>query len=412
MSTLVEVAELERPVGLPDWIDRSLNVKAGRDPLGLQTITLDRIMPVLLPGILVLSRRARYFTFFPFLLQEFERLRLPASNDVLSDFVKHREFELAAAVQLCPRGCGAISAGAVGKDRAKPAIRDLQGAHVNRQGSVQTYLGGYGLYYRSPLIDLGLVIPKGTQYGEGENALPVDVVARADQAQAMGDAYRDAISDTRYYREWMLGTSPIPVDVLLEYSERACLCRLPEFPEEQSLIRCALFEPVVPDSPEPVMAAINQRRRSFAVFLHELDRAPDAAELDGAFRGAVWQEFMETQLVDGPLRQTLAQWSALVAKEYLQEGLSSIFAHFCRLGLSTAGLDGLSPPELDRLLREDLLGTGPTAIGNEILEYESGSPSPVFVDRVATGNGALVAGRPLPVGCRERRCDRGARPHR
>jgi hypothetical protein len=30
----------------------------------------------------VLSRRARYFTFFPFLLQTFRELQLPASNDV------------------------------------------------------------------------------------------------------------------------------------------------------------------------------------------------------------------------------------------------------------------------------------------------------------------------------------------
>ena len=31
------------------------------------TITQDRIMPVLVPGLLALSNRARYFTFHPFL---------------------------------------------------------------------------------------------------------------------------------------------------------------------------------------------------------------------------------------------------------------------------------------------------------------------------------------------------------
>ena len=59
-TSLAPVEEAPRISGKPEWIERSLNVKAGRDPLGLQTITLDRIMPILLPGILVLSRRARY----------------------------------------------------------------------------------------------------------------------------------------------------------------------------------------------------------------------------------------------------------------------------------------------------------------------------------------------------------------
>jgi hypothetical protein len=77
MESLALVEEADRPTGLPEWIARSLNVKPGRDPIGLQTITLDRIMPILLPGILVLSRRARYFTFFPFLLQTFRELQLP-----------------------------------------------------------------------------------------------------------------------------------------------------------------------------------------------------------------------------------------------------------------------------------------------------------------------------------------------
>jgi hypothetical protein len=56
MTTVQLVPEVPRLSGQPEWIERSLHVKAGRDPLGLQTITLDRIMPILLPGILVLSQ--------------------------------------------------------------------------------------------------------------------------------------------------------------------------------------------------------------------------------------------------------------------------------------------------------------------------------------------------------------------
>lgn len=110
-SLAVVESELRRP-GLPEWITPALQTKAGRDPLGLMTITQDRIMPILAPGVLAGSDRARYFTFHPFLLDEFERRGLPPSNDVLSEFVKLREFELACAVQLCPNGCGSKAAAA------------------------------------------------------------------------------------------------------------------------------------------------------------------------------------------------------------------------------------------------------------------------------------------------------------
>ena len=53
---------------LIEWVTPALTMKRGRDPLGLQTITLDRIMPRLLPGVLALSYRARYLAIYPFLL--------------------------------------------------------------------------------------------------------------------------------------------------------------------------------------------------------------------------------------------------------------------------------------------------------------------------------------------------------
>jgi hypothetical protein len=70
--------------GFPEWIKPGLSVKAGRDPLGLQTITIDRIMPQLLPGLLALSQRARYFSFYPFLLAECQAHKLPPTNNALS----------------------------------------------------------------------------------------------------------------------------------------------------------------------------------------------------------------------------------------------------------------------------------------------------------------------------------------
>jgi hypothetical protein len=87
----------EDVAGFPAWIKPGLSVKTGRDPLGLQTITIDRIMPQLLPGILALSQRARYFSFYPFLLAEYQDRQLYPTNNALSAFIKAREYEYGLA---------------------------------------------------------------------------------------------------------------------------------------------------------------------------------------------------------------------------------------------------------------------------------------------------------------------------
>ena len=240
------------------------------------------------------------------------------------------------------------------------------GDAVPRQESVKSFLGGYGLYYRSPLIDLGVVIPKGTP--TGELVTPVDVVARDGRAQALADAFAEAISDTKYRREHMFGTAPIPITVLREFAEQACLCRLPDFPDEQDLLRRALFDTPAGQA-EAVRRDFDQRRRSFALFLREVGRASDVRESSSTFRHAIWEDFTEDPTGGSPLAQTRAQWASLVAKEYLQEAISCVFTQFCQLGLAAQEPDGLSPAALDTLIVGPLLGGGPLRLADTDIAY-------------------------------------------
>jgi hypothetical protein len=378
MASLSTVEEKPHRSGVPSWIEPSLHVTPGRDPLGLQTITLDRIMPRLLPGILVLSQRARYFSLHAFLLSEYQRLRLPLTNNDLSAFVKRREFEYAVAVELCPRGCGARSVGVVGKNRASPAVREPE---IARQESVESHLGGYGLYYRSPMIDIGVVVPRGSVLGEA--ATPVDVLDPNGLGPELADTFRNAIAETAYLREHMLGTTPIPPSVLVDLAEKACLCRLPEHPDEQELLRRALLEPPVPTYAETT----RQRCESFALLLRELEREPQVARSNGAFMQAVWDDFLADPAGGGAERQTIAEWAALAAKDWWQESLSSIWSHFLRLG--GARPDGLAPEELDQLLRSELLPAGLLDVLGRKVELDPTSPTATQATSVAAATADL-----------------------
>ena len=382
MASVTVAEEAPRRPGAPHWIQPSLNVTPGRDPLGLQTITLDRIMPRLLPGILVLSQRARYFSLHAFLLNEYRRRRLSLNNNDLSLFIKRREFEYAVAVQLCPRGCGERPVGMVGKTRAAPAVEEHTDA-IPRRESVESHLGGYGLYYRTPMIEMGMVVPRGRELGE--TIAPVDVLDPHGPGPDLADEFGAAICDTSYFREYMSGTSTIPREVLEEFAERACLCRLPDYPNEQALLRQALFEPPAPGYAE----ATKQRCLSFALLLRELEREPKAAVSNGAFMQAVWDDFLADPAGDGALHRTVAQWAALAAKDWWQESLSSVWSHFLRV----AGLrdDGLSPDELDTIISTELVPAGPMQVLGRTFEVEPEMSTAAFASVVAK----TTAGIPL-----------------
>jgi hypothetical protein len=301
---------------------------------------------------------------------------LPMNNTDLSSFIKMREFEFAVAVQLCPRGCGDRSVGMVGKTRAAPAVQQYAAA-IPRSESVESPLGGYGLYYRSPMIDMGMVVPRGSPLGEA--VTPIDILDPNGSGPALADAFCSAITDTSYFREHMFGSSAIPREALEELAERACLCRLPDYPNEQALLRHALFEPPA----EGYADATKQRCRAFALLLRELESDPEAAVSNGAFMQAVWDDFLTDPDGHGALRRTVAEWAALAAKDWWQESLSSVWSHFLRVAALPS--DGLSAQELDTVLRTDLIPEGQIDVLGRVLDVGPEISTAALVDAVAAG---------------------------
>ena len=348
---------------LIEWVTPALTMKRGRDPLGLQTITLDRVMPGLLPGVLALSQRARYMAIYPFLLSLYEERRLAADNASLGEFIRLREYELCLAMQLCPRHCGA--ANAIGSERARPDARD-EPDEFPRRHSVESPMGGYGLYYRSPLGDLDVVVPAGATLGDTTTG--VDVLARSAHAQALAAAFGDAIKGTTYAQLHMNGVDPIPLAVLKELAECACLCRLDEHPVERQAIRDAFFEQTRPERSDEV----EQRRRAFAVFLSQLANDPDVASRNGAFRRGTIDTFHNDAARTGARAEAHASWAALAMKECIQDAICSLWTEFCRRGLDVQEPDGMTRAELREFITETLAAAGSFELAGITVTWQPG----------------------------------------
>jgi hypothetical protein len=369
VTVQAEVVGGELRVSAPRWLAASLDVKEGRDPLGLQTTTQDRLMPRLLPGILELSRRARYFSFHCYLLDRYRELRLPAEAQSLSTFIKAREWEYGLAVLSCPHECGSVP---VGAQRLRGVVGH-QDPPYPRGESVESPFGGYGLYYRSPLADLGIVARSGTLLGD--SPIPIDVLYNTGRARKLADTFREAVDDTEYIAAWMLTTDPIPIDVLVDYARVGCLCQLAAHPDERDAVHDALFG----DNPVEAMLAagdpdagplpgetdtdaedslqlapelaVTQRRRSVAHYLTIVDADPAVVDDESAFREALWAP---TVLRSPEHERVAGEWAALVAKDVWQEALCSIWSEFCRAGVGATRAregEGLSWEETQGLAR-------------------------------------------------------------
>lgn len=378
------LADPEGRSATPAWISASLEVNEGRDPLGFQTTTQDRLMPVLLPGILELSRRARYFSFHAFLLAEYRDRRRQADAKSLSEFIKRREWEFGLAVQRCPRGCGSSPVGA----RRLGGLSQGPGPFT-RGESVESAFGGYGLYYRSPMVELGVVAKAGTLLGG--QPIPIDVLHDSDRARRLASTFKAAIEGTAYYKREMWTADDLTADVIDEYAEAACLCRLRELTDERAAVHDALFgtdppaaglvvgidgevsEPSDADGRPSERASLSdagalQRRRSVGHYLALVEGDPKVVASQAAYREGLWSP---PQARSAGHALVAGQWAALIAKDVWQEAVCSVWSEFCRAGLArtrdlgrgltwgetrelAAGLiEG--PPALDPATRTDAL---------------------------------------------------------
>jgi hypothetical protein len=305
-----------RVQGLPEWIEPTFRFREGLDPIGLRALTAGRIVSRLTPAVLALSDRARYVSFYAWLLKRYAEQRRPLSMTALGNYILAREYEYGLAVRLCPNGCGSSP---MGMRRIGPVVAQ-QPAEYARGESVESPQGGYGLYYRSPMLALELVRPPGTMLGE--EAIKLDVLNRGfAPAVALAEAFEAAVADTDYVRSYLDGDGPIPADALIEYAARGCLCRLPDHPTERDLLRSAYLEP----SAGQPGADVARRRETFALFLDLVNRgaAPDRG--DDQFRWAIWTAFgdgpSDSEARDG----AVARWAALAAINFIQDGINRMW---------------------------------------------------------------------------------------
>jgi hypothetical protein len=218
--------------GYPYWTAEIYNKDSGQDYLGLRAVQ-GRMTDYLMPGIITITPRARYFSFYSWVLMEYSRQHPEGWS--LKRFMRRREqlFILANIAFASTEQSGQIPLGLAGSDKLS--------AHWNKYKEyesiplvaeeVENYLAAsYGGYdaYRGVMTTLGILhTPE-----DGSESLQL-----FPTCQTLANAFEQSISATEYYQkrnEYDLALS-VPRSLLIQYGSRCSLDLLASMPDRDAI---------------------------------------------------------------------------------------------------------------------------------------------------------------------------------
>ncbi len=316
----------------PQWVAKMYPSKVGRDHLGLGSVSSDQILPSLSPAINVLTYHPRYYSFYVFLLDEFWQRDRPRSTNAWVDFYRPREFVFSLGGHLSAHNEEYPEHGEMGKIVGGNITQGLafqeQETYDTQTYYIKSALGGYGLYYRMVMAELGLIYP-------GGHGLPYPVDVPSEKGKKVAAAFREAIEQTVYYRKYFdHDATNVPIEIIQAYMSKACLCQVQHLhaPDRPFLLDVFL------NGGDKQAAA--SRRATFRLFLDIALQTQGYALTQESFRQLIYFQEAENGATYIP-RETVSdaykRWRLYQAREYYAFSLNAMWDYLCYWGLAHHG---------------------------------------------------------------------------
>lgn len=126
-----------------------------------------------------------------FLLDEYWRRGRPGSAVDFQSFYRAREFIFSVGAHLCDRPEHAGTGRIVGRNKTVGLASQQLPAYSTAYNYIKSPLGGYGLYYRSVMAELGMIYPSGPGF-----LYRLDVPS--EKSKEVAEAFRQVVNSTRY----------------------------------------------------------------------------------------------------------------------------------------------------------------------------------------------------------------------
>jgi hypothetical protein len=313
----------------PFWLSKMYPGKPGRDHLGLGSVSSDQILPTLAPSINVLTFHPRYHSFYVFLLDEFWRRERSKNYSSWVAFYRPREFVFSVGCYLCEKPEHQELKNIVGGQKTSSLAGKRFEKYSTDYHYIDSNLGGYGLYYRTAMADLGLIFPggRGLPY-------PVDVPSKP-LGMEVAESFRQAVQDTEYYNKYFLDDlTEVPIQVIQEYIHKACLCQLKTTGAPDRKILQNLF-----------LSGGNQEaakyRSNTLRFFLDIAKKTDGSELEeNDFRQLIYLNHSKKGMSYIPQQDlilTFKRWRLYQAREYYSFAINALWFYITYWGLKNNG---------------------------------------------------------------------------
>lgn len=301
----------------PVWLQKEPE-SVGRDQLGVQAAS-QTLYARLLPGIRNLTKRARYYTFYPWVIETYAR-RVGIKNEQrFNQYLRRAEYILTLATAL--QGEDEDTTGAIGIRYVTRLLDDIgrrdatqidieTGANKPKDNYFIATRGGYGIYYVASLADLGIIeIRPGEPI---ERLRPLGQKLAATFAQAPGAAALEAALDA----------PRLPIKELRTLGTSISLSRLSAHPEEHELLAEMLLN-TTQDPAEEHQA----RRRSFLLVLTAAKLLRGGVSVEEFRHGVYFEQDFGGGTIAWPksLRSTVNGWRVYQQHEYFNQPLHYLF---------------------------------------------------------------------------------------
>jgi hypothetical protein len=309
------------------WVVPATPIR-GLDHLGVQG-PCEALYAQLLPGITNVTDRARYYSFYPWLLRSFEQRYRDHSLDEFRLFLRRAECLFALIAIRHARIAGDQNdalhgLGMVGRLALLRIPPDLKSFELEDYAGLdaphryfQNKLGGLGQYYFGPLRDLRII----DYVSQGENSLPgYDKI----RGSLLADAFGAAVPENAFFRVLESGRVRwTDLDGLSDF----CPCALHKNKTERNVLLDLFFaRSDTHKSPEA-----SNRRASLALILDLLNRtsAIPGYSFENVFRAAAYTAYLPDQTkwdVPAPLAAAQRGWGTYQRNELFSLALQALFS--------------------------------------------------------------------------------------
>ena len=296
----------------PHWTSPQFSRGGARDALGVETLS-EAILADLLPGINNQTSRARYYSFWAWVLRDF--ILDPDATHTQSGFYQwlcRREDTMILA--NLSHNCSVAAAGtrqgdSIWQNGAKPAYDITWKSLPSVNG------GAYQLYYRGALQEMNITL-------ESEDS-PHDDLTKT-LGRPLANAYAASVAETEYVRRY-LDASKLSKPIIEDFARHGCLCQLHRHEAERKALIDAFFRFESPD------AFAVRRLASLCFFLDVINQSNGLSLSQMDMREVLYSWSFGTSHAykpDGNLLEPAQRWRCFQLRQWFVFALESLWSLF------------------------------------------------------------------------------------